>query len=78
MSGYVVVRDRYGRRTTSNASTWAKDYLRRLALADLGCAVVGVFAVVRLRFGNDVTGLCIALGFTLPVLWLMVKPGFFR
>jgi hypothetical protein len=34
-----------------------KDYLRRAALADLGCAVLGVVAAVQLRFGDDATGL---------------------
>ena len=70
MSGYAVVRDRYGRQTATNASTWAKDYLRRIALADLGCAVVGVSAAVQLRFGNHVTGAYVALSLALPVLWL--------
>jgi exopolysaccharide biosynthesis polyprenyl glycosylphosphotransferase len=70
MSGYAVVRDRYGRQTATDASTWAKDYLRRIALADLGCAVVGVSAAVQLRFGNHVTGAYVALSLALPVLWL--------
>jgi exopolysaccharide biosynthesis polyprenyl glycosylphosphotransferase len=70
MSDYAVVRDRYGRQTASNASTWAKDYLRQAALADLGCAVVGVFAAVQLRFGNHVTAAYLALSLALPVLWL--------
>jgi hypothetical protein len=42
-----------------------------VALADLGCAVIGVFAMVQLRFGNDVTGIYIALGLALPVLRLV-------
>jgi exopolysaccharide biosynthesis polyprenyl glycosylphosphotransferase len=70
MSGYAVVRGRYGRQTASNASAWAKDYLRRVALADLGCAVVGVFAAVQLRFGDQVSGTYVVLSLALPVLWL--------
>jgi exopolysaccharide biosynthesis polyprenyl glycosylphosphotransferase len=70
MSGYAAVRGRYGRQTASSTSTWAKDYLRRVALADLGCAVVGVFAAVQLRFGNHVTEIYVALSLALPVLWL--------
>jgi exopolysaccharide biosynthesis polyprenyl glycosylphosphotransferase len=70
MSGYAVVRGRYDRQTTSNTSAWSKDYLRRAALADLGCAVVGVFAAVQLRFGNHVTPIYLALSLALPVLWL--------
>jgi exopolysaccharide biosynthesis polyprenyl glycosylphosphotransferase len=70
MSGYAAVRGQYDRRTASSASTWEKDYLRRAALADLGCAVVGVLAAVQLRFGGRVTGTYIALSLALPVFWL--------
>jgi exopolysaccharide biosynthesis polyprenyl glycosylphosphotransferase len=70
MSDYAVVRDSAARQTTSSASTWAKDYLRRVALADLGCAVVGVFLAVQLRFGEHVTGTYVALSLALPGLWL--------
>jgi exopolysaccharide biosynthesis polyprenyl glycosylphosphotransferase len=70
MSDYAVVRDSVARQTASGASVWAKDYLRRAALADLGCAVVVVFAVVQLRFGEHVTGTYVALSLVLPVLWL--------
>jgi exopolysaccharide biosynthesis polyprenyl glycosylphosphotransferase len=70
MSDYAAVRGRYGRRTASGSSAWAKSYLRRAALADFGCAVVGVFAAVQLRFGDRVTPLYIVLSFTLPVVWL--------
>jgi exopolysaccharide biosynthesis polyprenyl glycosylphosphotransferase len=70
MSDYAVVRDSVARQTASGASTWAKDYLRRAALADIGCAVVVVFAAVQLRFGGHVTGTYVALSLALPVLWL--------
>jgi len=70
MSDYAVFRDSVTRQTASSASTWAKDYLRRAALADLGCAVVGVFAAVQLRFGEHVTGAYVALSVALPGLWL--------
>ena len=70
MSDYAVVRDSVARQAASGASTWAKDYLRRVALADLGCAVVGVFAAVQLRFGEHVTGPYVALSLALPGLWL--------
>ena len=58
------------RQAARRASSWAKDYLRRAALVDLGCAIVGVFAAVQLRFGNDVTGTYVALSLALPVLWI--------
>ena len=70
MSGYAAVRSRYSRQAVSRSSTWAKDYLRRVALVDLGCAVVSVFVAVQLRFGDRVSGTYIALSLALPVLWL--------
>ena len=70
MSGYAAVRGRYGRQTASSASAWARDYLRRARLADLGCAVVGVFAAVQLRFGDHASALYVALSLALPLLWL--------
>jgi len=70
MSDYAVVSDGVARQTASGASTWARDYLRRVALADLGCAVVGVFAAVQLRFGEHVTGTYVALSLALPGFWL--------
>jgi exopolysaccharide biosynthesis polyprenyl glycosylphosphotransferase len=70
MSGYAVVRSRQGRQTAVQTSTWTRDYLRKAALADLGCAVVGVFAAVQLRFGNHVTATYVALSLALPLLWL--------
>src|ERR1035438_8229464 len=70
MSDYAVVRDSVACQTARGASAWAKDYLRRAALADIGCAVVVVFAAVQLRFGEHVTGTYVALSLALPVLWL--------
>jgi exopolysaccharide biosynthesis polyprenyl glycosylphosphotransferase len=52
-------------------STWARDYLRRAAVADLGSAILGVFAAAEFRFSNQVTGTYITLSLTLPVLWLV-------
>ena len=70
MSGLVITRDRYGRQSAGRSSSWAKDYLRRAAVADLGCAILGVFIAVQLRFGNDVTVTYVALSLALPVLWI--------
>lgn len=70
MSGFAVARGRYDRQAIRRISGWARDYLRRAALADLGCAVLGVFAAAQLRFGNDVTGTYIALSLALPVVWV--------
>jgi exopolysaccharide biosynthesis polyprenyl glycosylphosphotransferase len=70
MSDYAVVRGSVARQTAGSASAWTRDYLRRAVLADLGCAVVGVFAAVQLRFGEHVTGTYVALSVALPGLWL--------
>ena len=51
-------------------STWTRDYLREVALADLGCAVLGVFVAAQIRFGNNVTSTYLALSLALPVLWI--------
>ena len=39
-------------------------------MVDLGCAILGVFTAVQLRFGNDVTVTYVALSLALPVLWI--------
>jgi exopolysaccharide biosynthesis polyprenyl glycosylphosphotransferase len=70
MSGFAVARDRYDRKVIRRTSGWERDYLRRAALADLGCGTIGVFAAAQLRFGSNVTGTYIALSLALPVAWL--------
>jgi exopolysaccharide biosynthesis polyprenyl glycosylphosphotransferase len=70
MSGFAITRERYGRQGVGRSSAWAKDYLRKAAVVDLGCAVLAVFAAVRLRFGNEVTVTYVALSLALPVLWI--------
>ncbi|MGH3187853.1 MAG: sugar transferase [Streptosporangiaceae bacterium] len=69
MSGFAVARERYERQAVRR-SVWARDYLLRAAVADLGCATLGVFMAAQVRFGSDVTGPYLALSLTLPVLWL--------
>ena len=49
---------------------WPRYYLRRAALADVVCAIVGVLIVARLRFGDDVTGTYVALSLVSAVLWI--------
>jgi exopolysaccharide biosynthesis polyprenyl glycosylphosphotransferase len=70
MSGFAVARGRYDPQVARRASGWERYYLRRAALADFGCAILGVFAAAQLRFGNHVTGTYIALSLALPVLWI--------
>jgi exopolysaccharide biosynthesis polyprenyl glycosylphosphotransferase len=70
MFGVAATRRRYDRRTLRGVSVWSRDYLRKAAIADLGCAVIGVFVAAQIRFGSDVTGPYLALSLTLPVLWV--------
>jgi hypothetical protein len=70
MFGVAASGGRTERRATWRLSTWTRDYLRRVALADLGCAVVGVFMAAQVRFGSNVTSMYLALSLTLPVLWI--------
>jgi exopolysaccharide biosynthesis polyprenyl glycosylphosphotransferase len=70
MSGSVIIRDLHARQATRRISIWTKDYLRKAAIADLGCAAAGVFAAAYLRFGHDVTRTYVTLSLALPVLWL--------
>jgi exopolysaccharide biosynthesis polyprenyl glycosylphosphotransferase len=70
VSNSAVARTGYGRLTARRLSSWTRDYLRKAALADFGCAILGVFVAAQLRFGNDVTPTYVALSLALPVLWL--------
>jgi exopolysaccharide biosynthesis polyprenyl glycosylphosphotransferase len=70
MSGFAITRDRYGQQSVRRSSGWAKDYLRKAAVVDLGCAVLGVLAAVQLRFPNEVTATYVALSLALPMLWI--------
>jgi hypothetical protein len=70
MSGFAVARGRYDSQVVRRAAGWERYHLRKAALADFACAIMGVFAAAQLRFGNDVTGTYIALSLALPVLWI--------
>ncbi len=70
MFGVAATSGRLERRAVRRLSTWTREYLREAALADLGCAAVGVFMAAQLRFGNDVTPMYLALSLALPVLWI--------
>jgi exopolysaccharide biosynthesis polyprenyl glycosylphosphotransferase len=71
MFGVAATGDRIERRAARRLSTWTRDYLRQVALADLGCAVVGVFIAAQVRFGSDVTAMYLGLSLALPVLWIV-------
>ena len=68
--GIVASSGQLERRAVRRLSIWTKDYLREVAFADLGCAVVGVFIAAQLRFGNHLTATYLALSLALPVLWI--------
>ena len=70
MFGVAATRGHYERRT-ARPSTWTRDYLRGAALADLGCAVLGVFVAAQLRFGSGVTPTYLVLSLALPVVWIV-------
>jgi len=70
MFGVAETGDVVERRAARRLSTWSRDYLREVALADLACGVVGVFAAAQLRFGSNVTSMYLALSLALPVLWV--------
>ena len=70
MFGVAATGGRIERRATRRLSTWTRDYLRKVALTDLGCAVVGVFIAAQVRFGSNVTAMYLGLSLALPVLWI--------
>ncbi len=70
MFGVAATGGKIERRAPRRLSSWTRDYLREVALADLGCAVVGVFIAAQVRFGSNVTSMYLALSLALPVLWV--------
>jgi exopolysaccharide biosynthesis polyprenyl glycosylphosphotransferase len=71
VSSSVLTSDGYEERVAGRPSIWTRDYLRRVALADLACAALGTLVAVQLRFGGDVTSLYVAMTLALPALWLI-------
>src|SRR6266849_9300522 len=70
MFGVAATSGRLERRAVRRLSTWTREYLREVALADLGCAIVGVFMAAQVRFSGNVTPMYLALSLALPVLWI--------
>ena len=70
MFGVAETGDIVERRAARRLSTWSREYLREVALADLACGVIGVFIAAQLRFGSNVTSMYLALSLALPVLWV--------
>ena len=70
VSGYAFLHDRSDREAARRVSNWARDYLHRVAVVDLGCAAGGVLAAAQIRFGTNVTRPYLALSLALPLLWV--------
>ena len=70
MFGVAATGGKIERRTPRRPSSWTRDYLRNVALADFGCAVVGVFMAAQVRFGSNVTPMYLGLSLALPLLWI--------
>ena len=66
MFGVAIFGGRIERRAARCLSSWTRDYLRAVALADLGCAMVGVFITVWVGSSGNVTPVYLAL----PALWI--------
>ena len=77
MFGTTTTRGRSGRPIARprHVSSWNRKYLRKLALADLGCGIVGVFIAAEVRFGGAVTNMYVALSLALPLFWLIAICG---
>jgi exopolysaccharide biosynthesis polyprenyl glycosylphosphotransferase len=69
--GIATASNRLERRAGRRVPSWTKSYLRDAVIADLGCAVLGVFMAAQIRFGHDVTKTYLALSLALPVLWIV-------
>jgi hypothetical protein len=72
MSRFAVARGRYDPRIVRAVLGWPRCYLRRAALADVVCAIVGLLIAARLRFGDDVRGTYVVLSLALAMLWIRV------
>src|SRR5690242_21911988 len=71
MFGVAATGGKIERRALGRLSSWTRDYLRGVALADLGCALLGVFIAAQARFGSDVTPMYLPLSLARPGLWLV-------
>jgi exopolysaccharide biosynthesis polyprenyl glycosylphosphotransferase len=58
-------------RLISRSTPWRRTYVRRVALADLGAAVVAAATALGARFGSGVSGKYLVVAAALPVLWMI-------
>jgi exopolysaccharide biosynthesis polyprenyl glycosylphosphotransferase len=71
VSDSVLVVSNSAERLIGRSSTWKRTYIRHVALADFGAAVVAAVTAAGLRFGSDVTGRYLLLTVVLPPLWMI-------
>ena len=71
VSDSVVVVSNSADRLISRSTTWRRTYVRRVALADLGAAVVAAATAVGARFGSGVSGKYVVVAAALPALWMI-------
>ena len=71
VSDSVLVVSNSADRLISRSTTWRRTYVRRVALADLGAAVVAAATAVGARFGGGVSGRYLVVAAALPALWMI-------
>ena len=71
MSDSVVAIGNSADRLISRSTTWRRTYVRCVALADFGAAVVAAVTAVGARFGTGVTGRYLVVAAALPLLWIL-------
>ena len=71
MSDSVVFVSESADRLIGRPSTWKRTYVRRVALADFGTAIVGTVVAAGLRFGTGITDRYLVLTAVLPALWMI-------
>ena len=71
VSDSVLVVSNSADRLISRSTTWRRTYVRRVALADLGAAVVAAATAVGARFGGGVSGKYLVVAAALPALWMI-------
>ena len=71
MSGSASFESNRADRLIGRSGTWRQAYVRHVALADFGAAIVAVAVAVGWRFGSDVADKYLVLTVLLPPLWML-------
>jgi len=72
LAGHALVTESKTRTAARDAAGWTRNYLRRAALADVGCAFIAGMIAAEVRFAAPASLPAVYLAFTviLPVIWL--------